>query len=142
MLTSWANHIAIAALGGMIGTLARLQTLLLPPEWRSAGVRGRREDESYLDAVIHRSEEQSEIMSEAMATSAALRRVNYALLAVIAVLILIVAVSPVDLGWWTLAISLVVGALVIEAVYRLARAGRLTPTDRSLLDPLSRPARE
>lgn len=58
-------------------------------------------------------------------------------LALIAVLLLTLWLSPVELGWWTLFLSIVAGALLIELAYRLARSGRLPAGGPSLLDPLA-----
>ena len=67
----------------------------------------------------------------------AFRIAAYAQVALLAVLILTVWLSPVDLGWWTLLISIGAGALLMTLAFRLARSGRLVLRSGSRFDPLA-----
>lgn len=99
-----------------------------------------REGEGLLRGVRRRQAEQQAIIVSAEARP--MRLAESALFALILVLVLTLWLSPVDLGWWTLALTLVAGGLLMELVFRLARANKLTPTGPSFLDPLARRERD
>jgi hypothetical protein len=101
-------------------------TLLLPATYEAVAHRDRRPGEGYFKAVRNRSEEQNVIMIEAQRHSPTLRYVSWTVVALIPVLILTIALSPVELEWSWLIASLFAGGLIVELVYRLARAGRFT----------------
>ena len=135
MLTSWANHVVIGALGLGIGMLWRVVLLVMNPNWRAAGSSPRREGESLIDWQRRRSTEQSEAMTPKM------MKASLGMIAVVAILVLVVYLSPVELGWWTLWVSIGAGGLLIEGVYRLARSGRLPDDLLKRFDPVPRDSR-
>jgi hypothetical protein len=147
MLSSWANAIVLVALGLGLGAVACLVQLLTPPAWESARekiFRSRKTGEGRFRAFRRRADEQSELINIA---PRGFRLAFYAQGALLVVLILTVWLSPVELGWWTLLLSIGAGALLMWLVFRLARSGRLQVGGRpSRLDPLagidiSKPAR-
>lgn len=126
MLTSWANHIALAASGFTIGVLARVQLLLTPASVDAALDRDRRPGEGFFESWGNRTDEQNKLLAEARRRSPALRYVSFAVLGLIAVLVAMIALSPVELEWWWLLGSLFAGGLFAELVSRLARNGRVS----------------
>jgi hypothetical protein len=135
MLTSWANHAAIVAFGLSVGVLVRVQVLLTPAAFEAALHRPSGPDEHGLESLEKRTREQSDIMAEARKRSPALRRVGNAVLAVIAVLILTIVLSPVEMEWLWLIGSVGAGALAAEVLVRLARAGRVNVLTREAQAP-------
>ncbi len=126
MLTPWANHAALVAFGLTIGALGYVQQLLTPV-WVSAGMhdRGKRKPgESYYKSLRRENDEQTERLAEARRRSPAFRWVSNAVLALIAVLILMIVFSSVEVEWWWLIGSVVAGGLLAAGSARLARSGR------------------
>jgi hypothetical protein len=128
MLTSWANHAVVAALGFAIGMIVRVVDLVTAPEWEKAGAR--RPGEGFWAWMSRRPRDEQTAMTQAM------RRASFAFMASILLLVLVVWLSPVELGWWTLLISALLGGLSVEGVYRLARAHKLPTALGSRFDPL------
>jgi hypothetical protein len=103
------------------------------PEAYEDVLRSRREGEGFLEGARRRSEEQA-----VMTATPELRPYRFAagaLYALIAVLVLTVALSPVDLGWWTLLISVAGGWIFVELAFWLAKAGKLDVRGPRFLDP-------
>ena len=132
MLTSWANDVVIGALGLGIGMMLRVMSLVVTPEWQAAGLSPRREGESFLAWEERRTREQNQAMTPKMQKAA------LGMLAMVAILVLVVYLSPVELGWWTLLVTIGAGAALIEGVYRLARSGRLPDDLLERFDPVPR----
>jgi hypothetical protein len=132
-LASWANTIVLVALGLCLGAVACLARLLAPPVWEDIA-HSRRQGEGFFEGSRRRADEQAELMTIG---PRGFRLASYAQLALFLVLVLTVWVSPVELGWWTLLLSLGAGATVMWLVFRLARSGRLQEGRPSRLDPLA-----
>jgi hypothetical protein len=132
MLTSWANHAVIAALGLGIGMMLSILGLIAPPEFERAG-KTRQPGEGFLDRVRRRQAEEQAAVTTQMKEAAG------ALYAFVVVLVLVVWLSPVELGWWTLLISAFLGFLFVGAVYWLARARKLPLGLFSRFDPVPTP---
>lgn len=133
MLASWANHVVIAALGLGLGGVARLSIILAPPAWDEI-LASRKEGEGFFRGAGRRADEQAELMRIG---PRAFRLAARAQLALAAVLALTLWLSPVELGWWTLLLSVAAGALLMEFAYRLARSGRIPAGGPAFLDPLA-----
>jgi peptidoglycan/LPS O-acetylase OafA/YrhL len=136
MLESWANTIVIGALGLGIGGVTVLSGQLLPDAYEEA-THSWKKGEKLIAGVRRRQEEQDMIMRSPEARPA--RWAIGACYALVAVLVLSVWLSPVNLGWWTLLISVVAGGALVALAFRLARAHKL-PHLRgpSFLDPYSK----
>jgi membrane protein required for beta-lactamase induction len=130
MLTSWANLAVIGALGLGIGMVGRLVGLVTTEDWRVAIDLPRKTGETWLQWRRRISETQTAAQTPAM------NRASLSFGALIVVLVLVVILSPVELGWWELLVSLLAGVVLIEAVYRLAKAGRLPKELGSRFDPI------
>lgn len=133
MLASWANTIVLVALGLGLGAVACLVWLLTPPAWEDIR-RSRKEGEGWFSASRRRADEQSELIRTG---PRGFRLAAQAQLALLVVLILTLWLSPVELGWWTLLLSIGAGALLTWLVFRRARSGRLQVGRTSRLDPLA-----
>jgi hypothetical protein len=134
MLTPWANHIVLAALGLGIGTLFRLTLILTPPEFGTVLRDPERPGEGWFERARRHSDEQKAVLERVPNA----QRASLASGALIAVLVLVVVFSPVELGWWTLLAAMAAGTGLVEVVYRLARSGKIrTVGGTSKLDPLA-----
>jgi len=133
MLASWANTIVLVALGLSLGAVAMLAQLLAPPELKKI-LHSRRKGEGMFRGSRRRADEQSELMKTG---PRGFRLASRAQVALLVVLILTVWLSPVDLGWWTLLLSIGAGALLMGLAFRLARSGRLVVESASRFDPLA-----
>ena len=98
-------------------------------------MRSKREGEGLWDATMRRNEEQQAVIRSAEARP--MRLAEMALFALIGVLVLTLWLSPVDLGWWMLALTFVAGWLLMELVFGLARSNKLTLSGPSFLDPFA-----
>jgi hypothetical protein len=133
MLSSWANTIVLVALGLGLGAVGALAQLLAPPAMERV-MHSRKKGEGLFRGADRRAREQSEIIRTG---PRGFRIAAYAQVALLVVLIVTVWLSPVDLGWWTLLISIGVGALLMALAFRLARSGRLVVRSGSRFDPLA-----
>jgi hypothetical protein len=132
MLEPWANTTVIAAIGVGLGGVCALIHHVMPKAYEDV-LRSRREGEGFLEGTRRRSEEQA-----VMTATPELRPFRFAagaLYALVAVLVLTVILSPVDLGWWTLLISVVAGWMFVELAFGLAKAGKLEVRGPKFLDP-------
>ena len=132
MLADWANTVVLVALGLGLGAAATLAQLLAPPEY-AAVLRSRMPGEGLLAGTRRRADEQGKILRSG---PRAFRLASQAQLAFVAVLVLTVWLSPVELGWWTLVLGVGAGVLVTSVAFRLARSGKLRVPGESRLDPL------
>ena len=132
MLAEWANTVVLVALGLGLGAAATLAQLLAPPEYEAV-LRSRRPGEGILEGTRRRADEQGEILRTG---PRGFRFASQAQLAFVAVLVVTVWLSPVELGWWTLVLGVGVGVLVTSVAFRLARSGKLRVGGDSRLDPL------
>jgi hypothetical protein len=133
MLASWANTIVLVALGLGLGAVATLARLLAPPAWDEI-LRSRKKGEGLFRGSTRRADEQVELMKTG---PRGFRLASRAQLALLVVLILTVWLSPVELGWWTLLLSIGAGVLLMWLAFRLARSGRLQAGSASRFDPLA-----
>ena len=132
MLEEWANTVVLLAMGAGVGAAATLAQVLAPPEYEDV-LRSQEPGEGMLEGARRRADRQAEIMR---AGPRGFRLASQAQLAFIAVLILTVWLSPVELGWWTLALGVGAGVLVTSVAFHLARTGKLKVGRESRLDPL------
>ena len=133
MLADWANTIVLVALGVGLGTAATLTQLLAPPAWEEIA-RSRKPGEGPWQASQRHADEQAELMKTAPRP---FKLAAQAQLALVVVLVLTIWLSPVELGWWRLLISVGAGIVVTWLAFRLARSGKLRADRPSRLDPLA-----
>ena len=133
MLTSWANHIVLAALGLSLGGVARLTLILTPPAWEEI-LGSRKVGEGFFRGARRRADEQAALV---LTGPRPFRLAARAQLGVLVVLVLTLWLSPAELGWWTIALSIAAGAGLVDLVYRVARSGRVRLRGPSFLDPLA-----
>ena len=133
MLEDWANTVVLVALGLGLGAAGTLSQLLAPPTYEAVR-RSRKPGEGLVEGTKRRAEEQGEILRTG---PRGFRAASQAQLAFVAVLVLTVWLSPVELGWWPLALGVGAGILVTSVAFRLARSGKLQVRGTSRLDPLA-----
>jgi hypothetical protein len=133
VLADWANTVVLVALGLGIGTAATLTQLLAPPALEEI-IRSREPGEGLFHASRRRADEQAEIMTTG---PRGFRLAARAQLALVAVLVLSVWLSPVELDWPTLLLGVGAGVLFTWLAFRLARSGKLRADRPSRLDPLA-----
>lgn len=132
MLAGWANTVVLVALGLGLGAVATLAQLLAPPAMDEI-LRSRKPGEGLFRGSTRRAEEQAEILRTG---PRGFRLAARGQVVFVVVLLLTVWLSPVELGWWTLVLSVGVGVLLTSVAFRLARSGRLHVRRPSRLDPL------
>lgn len=133
-LASWANTIVICALGLGLGATLFLTQRFTPSAFLAMAESKREREGSFRGAAIGR-EELSYLRRDRDAHP--WRIATMAWLGLIAVLVLTLWLSPIQLGWWTLLLSVIAGTVLMEFVFRLARGGRLRVGGSSRLDPLA-----
>ena len=132
MLASWANTIVLVGIGLSIGAAGAMTRILAPSSLEE--LYRPKPGESIFRGTMRRTEKQQEIIREAPTS---FRLAAYAQVALVLVLVVVLWLSPVDLGWWTLLLSIAAGALVTGGTFKLARSGRLQAAGPSFLDPIA-----
>jgi hypothetical protein len=132
VLEDWANTVALVALGLGLGTAATLTQLLTPAAF-SERTHAERPGESLREASRRSAEESAELMKTA---PRAFRVAAYAQLAFAIVLALTVWLSPVELDWLPLLVSIGAGILLTWLAFRLGQSGRVRVDSPSRADPL------
>jgi hypothetical protein len=121
VLEDWANTVALVALGLGLGTSATLTQLLAPAALRDS-TRSERAGESLFDAGRRSAEEGREVMESG---PPAFRLAASAQLAFAIVLALTVWLSPIELEWLPLLLSIGAGILLTWLAFRLGQSGRV-----------------
>jgi Na+/H+-translocating membrane pyrophosphatase len=133
MLADWANTIVLLVSGAAVGILGVVSMLLAPASFEEAA-HDWRKGEPLLKGFERRAQAQRKAIESG---SPAFRLAGYAQMAVIAVVLLAVWLSPVSMGW-SFAIGAVVGGVFAYAAFAAARR---TPTPRHAAEPSGAAAR-
>jgi len=132
VLEDWANTVALVALGLGLGTAATLTQLLAPAALRES-THSERPGEGLWEASRRSAEESAEVMKTG---PRAFRVAAYAQVAFAIVLALTVWLSPVELDWLPLLVSIGGGILLTWLAFRLGQSGRVRVDRPSRADPL------
>jgi hypothetical protein len=121
VLEDWANTVALVALGLGLGTAGALAQLLAPAGFKER-THSEEPGESIWEASRRAADEGVEVM---MVGSRAFRVAACAQLAFAIVLGLTVWLSPVELDWLPLLVSIGAGILLTWLAFRLGQSGRV-----------------
>ena len=132
MLEDWANTVALVAFGLGLGTAATLTQLLAPSAFKERA-HAERPGESFWEASRRSADEGVEVMHTG---SRAFRVAAYAQVAFAIVLALTVWLSPVELDWLPLIVSICGGILLTWLAFRLGKSGRVRADRPSRVDPM------
>jgi len=132
VLEDWANTVALVALGLGLGTAGALTQLLAPVALRE-GAHSEEPGESLWEASRRAAEEGAEVMKVG---PRAFRLAASAQLAFAIVLGLTVWLSPVELDWLPLLVSIGAGILLTWLAFRLGQSGRVRADRPARADPL------
>jgi hypothetical protein len=132
VLEDWANTVALVALGLGLGTAGALTQLLAPAALKER-THSEEPGESLWEASRRAADEGAEVMRVG---PRAFRLAAYAQLAFAIVLGLTVWLSPVELDWLPLLVSIGAGILLTWLAFRLGQSGRVRADRPARVDPL------